>query len=326
MQRREFIASLGSAAAWPMVARAQQPAMPVISFVNGASADASSGAAAFRKGLGESGYVDGRNVTIEYHWLEGQYDRLPALTVDLIRRRVAVIATPATPLAAIAAKAITATIPIIFGVGEDPVEIGLVASLARPGGNATGINFLNTEVVAKRLDLLHDLVPEAAQVAVLVNPADAPNTETTLWNVREAARVIGLQVRVLNVSTDREIDFAFADIATARIGGVFVAGGGFFGSRRLQFAALAARYRIPAAYSGRDYVAVGGLMSYGTDLTDMFRQVGIYTGKILNGTKPAELPVVPATKFELVINLTTAEALGLTVPETLLAAADEVIQ
>jgi putative ABC transport system substrate-binding protein len=326
MWRRDFIAGLCAAAVRPSGAWAQQPARPVISFVNGGSADASSGAAAFRKGLGESGYVDGRNVTIEYHWLEGQYDRLPALTVDLVRRRVAVIATPATPLAAIAAKAITATIPIIFGVGEDPVEIGLVVSLARPGGNATGINFLNTEVVAKRLGLLHDLVPKAAQVAVLVNPADAPNTETTLWNVREAARAIGLQVRVLNASTDREIDFAFAQIATARIGALFVAGGGFFGSRRLQFAALATRYRIPATYSGRDYVAVGGLMSYGTDLIDMFRQVGIYTGNILKGTKPADLPVVQSTKFEFVINLQTARLLGIEVSPTLLAIADEVIK
>jgi putative ABC transport system substrate-binding protein len=326
MRRREFIAGLGSAAAWPLAARAQQPAMPVIGFVNGGAADATLGGSAFRKGLGEIGYVDGRNVTIEYYWLEGQYDRLPALTVDLVRRRVAVIATPATPLAAIAAKAITATIPIIFGVGENPVEIGLVASLTRPGGNATGINFLNTEEVAKRLDLLHDLAPKAAQVAVLVNPADALNTETTLWNVREAARAIGLQVRVLNASTDREIDFAFADIATARIGALFVVGGGFFGSRRLQFAALATRYRIPATYSGRDYVGVGGLMSCGTDLTDMFRQVGTYTGNILKGGNPADLPVVQATKLELVINLKTAKALGLTIPETLLATADEVIQ
>lgn len=326
MRRREFIASLCAAAVWPRGARAQQPARPVIGFVNGGAADASSGAAAFRKGLGESGYVDGRNVTIEYHWLEGQYDRLPALTVDLVRRRVAVIATPATPLAAIAAKAITATIPIIFGVDEDPVQIGLVASLTRPGGNVTGINFLNTEVVAKRLVLLHELVPNAVQVAVLVNPADATNTEITLQNVREAARVTGLQVRVLNASTDREIDTAFAEIATARISAVFVAGGGFFGSRRLQFAALATRYRIPATYPGRDYVAVGGLMSYGTDLADMFREVGAYTGQILKGTKPADLPVVQSTKFEFVINMRTARALGIEVPPGILASADVVIE
>jgi putative tryptophan/tyrosine transport system substrate-binding protein len=327
MRRREFIAGLGGvAAAWPRAARAQQPALPVVGFVTGGSADAfADRARAFRKGLSESGYIQDQNLTVEYHWLEGQYDSLPALMADLVRRRVAVIATPDN-VATLAAKAATATIPIVFSVAEDPVKLGLVASLARPGGNATGINFFSAEVVGKRLELLHALVPKAARVAVLVNPANARNAETTLRSVQEAAPVIGLQIQVLNASAASEIDAAFAALAREGPDILFVAPDAFFVSRRVQFATLAARERIPAAYSTREFVSAGGLMSYGTDVADYFRQVGVYTGSILKGAKPADLPVVQSTKFEFAINLKTAKALGVTVPETLLATADEVIQ
>jgi putative tryptophan/tyrosine transport system substrate-binding protein len=299
----------------------------VIGFVNGTSPDALAGsAAAFRKGLSETGFVDGQNVTVEYHWLEGQFDGLPALMADLVRRRVAVIATPGSPNAAIAAKAATATIPIVFGVGDDPVKLGLVASLARPGGNATGINFFSSEVVAKRLGLLHELVPKAVRVAVLLNPAVATTAKTTWRDVQEAARAIGLQVRVLNAATIGEIDTAFATLERERPDALFVAASAFFSSRRVQLANLAARDRIPAAYGSRDIVASGGLMSYGTNISDAFHQIGVYTGAILKGAKPSELPVVQSTKFELVINRTTAKALGLIIPETLLATADELIE
>ena len=292
--RREFIAGLGGAAAWPVVARAQQRGLPVVGFVTAGSADASAALVAeFRKGLGETGYIDGQNVTIEYHWLEGQFGRLPALIADLVRRRVAVIATPGGA-AVLAAKAATATIPIVFGVGDDPVKLGLVASLARPGGNATGINFFVQEVITKRLALLHELVPKAVRVAVLVNPA-AASAETTLRDLQEAAHTIGLEIQVLNASTIGEINGAFAAIVRERPDALFVVADPLFTGRRVQLANLAARERIPASYSQRVSVEVGGLMSYGTDLADMFRQVGVYTGKILQGAKPADLPVVQST-------------------------------
>ena len=330
IRRREFIAGLGSAAAWPVAARAQQPA-PVVGFFDAGSADGSAiYAAAFRKGLGETGYLEGRNVAIEYHWLDGQYDGLPALMADLVRRRVAVIATPGSTNAAIIAKAATATIPIVFGVAQDPVKLGLVASLARPGGNATGnatgINFFAQEADAKRLGLLHELLPKAARVGVLVNPANATSTEATLRGVHEAVRVTGLQIQVLNASTRREIEAAFAALARERADALFVAGDAFFISRRVQFAILAARDKIPAVYAQRDFVDIGGLMSYGASFADMHRQVGVYTGRVLMGEKPADLPVLQPSKFELVINLGTAGAIGINVPETLLATADEVIQ
>src|ERR1700680_2240430 len=316
MRRREFIAGLGGAAAtWPLAARAQQPVLPVIGFVGAGAVDASADRVrAFRKGLGETGYVEGRNVTIEYHWLEGQYDRLPALAADLVRRRVAIIATPGLNAAALAAKAATATIPIVFGVGEDPVRLGLVASLARPGGNVTGINFFTQEVVAKRLRMLHDLVPKAARVALLVNPANASAAESVLRDLQEAAPTIGLQIQILNATTIGEIDAAFATLARERPDALFVGPDGFFASRGVQFATLTARDRLPAAYENRKIVAVGGLMSYGTDLADMLHQVGVYTGNILKGAKPADLPVLPSTKFEFAINLKTARALGIEVP------------
>jgi putative tryptophan/tyrosine transport system substrate-binding protein len=327
MRRRDFIAGLGGVVAWPLMARAQQPVLPVIGFLNGGAADAQARfVAAFRNGLGETGYVEGRNARVEYHWLEGQYDRLPELMADLVRRRVAVIATSGLTPAAIAAKAATTTIPIVFGVGDDPVKLGLVASLARPGGNATGINFFVGEVVAKRLGLLHELVPKAVRVAVLVNPANAATTEATLRSVQEAARAIGLQISVLNASTSGEIDAAFVTLARERPDALFIAPDSFLSSRRVQFATLAARERIPAAYTNRETVAAGGLMSYGTNPTDMYRQVGVYTGNILNGAKPADLPVVQSTKFEFVINLGTAKLLGIDVPPTLLATADEVVE
>ena len=328
MKRREFITLLGGAATgWPLTARAQQPAMPVVAFIRDGSADASARfAAAFRKGLNETGYVEGQNVTVEYHWLEGQYDRLPALMADLVRRRVAVITTPGTAQAALAAKVATATIPIVFSVGDDPVKLGLVASLARPGGNATGINSYVQDVVAKRLRLLHELVPKAVRVAVLVNPGNASVAESTLRGVQEAAPTIGLQTQILNASTIGEIDAAFATIARERPDALFVAPDTFFDSRPVQFATLTARDRIPATYGNRDYVAAGGLMSYGTDLAEMFHQVGVYTGSILKGAKPADLPVLQSTKFKFVINLQTARALGIEVPSDLLSIADEVIE
>jgi putative ABC transport system substrate-binding protein len=327
MRRRDFITLLGGAGvAWPLAVRAQQPAMPVVGFVSSRSLDGSARhAAAFTNGLSETGYVEGQNVVVEYHWLSGQNDRLPALMADLVRRRVAVIATAGDP-PTLAAKAATATIPIAFGFSGDPVGHRLVASLPRPGGNATGINFFTSEVLAKRLGLLHELVPKAVRVVVLVNPTNTPSAESTLRDVPEAARAIGLQIQILNASTSREIEAAFATIALDRADALFVAPDGFFNARRVQIATLATHYRIPAAYASREVVETGGLMSYGTDLLDMYRQVGIYTGRILKGANPPNLPVVQSTKFEFVINLQTARLLGLDVPPTVLARADEVIE
>jgi len=324
--RRELLVALGAAAVWPRAARAQQPATPVVGLVNARSPEASERqVAAFRKGLNEAGCVEGQNMTVEYHWLNGQYDRLPSLMADLVRR-VAVIATPGATLPALAAKAATATVPIVFGVAEDPVGLGLVASFARPGGNATGINIFLNELVAKRLGLLHELVPKAVRVAVLVNPANAPSAEATLRDLPEAARAIGLQTQVLNASTSREIEAAFATLVRERADALFVAPDAFFISRRVQFVTLAARYGIPTAHNAREEVEAGGLMSYGTDNLDMWRHVGGYTGQILKGAKPADLPVLQSTKFEFVINLQTARALGLEVPPQLLASVDEVIE
>jgi len=326
IRRRTFITLLGgAAAARPLAARAQQPAMPVVGFVNAGSFDAPL-AAAFRKGLNDAGYVESQNVTVEYHWLEGQFDRLPALMTDLVRRRVAVIATPAGNFAALAAKAATTTVPIVFGVAEDPVKLGLVASLARPGGNLTGINYFAAELIAKRLALLHELVPKAVRIAVLVNPANIPATDSELRDIPEAARAMGLQIQVLKASTRSEIEAAFATLVRDRAEALYVAGDTFFTSRRVQFATLAASYRIPASYPTREAVEAGGLMGYATDRVDMCRHVGAYTGQILKGAKPADLPVVQSTKFELVINMQTARALGLEVPSTLIARADEVIE
>ena len=326
MRRREFIRFLGGAAAtWPLAVRAQQPTLPIVGFVAGGSPDANR-VAAFRRGLDEAGYIEGRNAAVEYHWLEGRYGRLPSLMADLVLRRVAVIATPASQPATLAAKAATTTIPIVFAVSDDPVKLGLVDSLARPGGNATGINFFATEVVAKRLGLLHELVPKAVRIAVLVNPANASITEATLRDLPEAARALGLQISVLNASTSREIEAAFTTLVRDRADALFVAPDLLFVGRRVQFAILAARIGIPAAYTTRDEVEAGGLMSYGTNPVDAYRQVGVYAGQILKGANPADLPVLQSTKFELVINLQTARALGLEVPPMLLARFDEVIE
>ena len=325
--RREFITLLGGAAAWPLTARGQQPAMPVIGFVHlGSPAVSVPRVVAFRKGLSETGHVEGQNVTVEYHWLDGRFDRLPSLMADLVRRGVAVIATPGQTAAAQTAKAATTTIPIVLGVGEDPVKLGLVASLARPGGNVTGINFFVQEVLAKRLGLLHELVPKAVRMTVLVNPANAPVAEVMLRDMPEAARALGLQIRVLNASTSREIEAAFATLEHERADALFIAPDGFFTGRSSQFVTLASRDRIPTSCGNREMVEAGLLMSYGTDSLDMYHLVGVYTGQILKGANPADLPVLQATKFEFVINLQTARALGLEVPPTLLARADEVIE
>jgi len=329
MKRRAFITLLGGAAvALPLAARAQQPAMPVIGFLDPRSLHytVADQQRAFRQGLKDAGYVEGESVVIEYRWAEGQIDRLPALAAELVRRRVAVITTGGGPAAALAAKAATTTIPIVFVVGEDPVKLGLVASLARPGGNLTGINLVIGELTAKRLGLLRELVPGAARVAVLVNPANTANAETTLRDVELAARAMGLQIQVIKASSSREIEAAFATFVGERPDALFVGNDAFLISRRVQLVHLATRHAIPATYTARDFAEVGGLMSYGSNITDAYRQFGVYAGRILKGAKPAELPVVQSTKFELVINLPTARMLGLTVPDKLIAAADEVIE
>jgi ABC-type uncharacterized transport system substrate-binding protein len=328
LRKRRFITLVGGTViAWPLAARAQQPAMPVVGFLNTQSPDEfREPLRGFRQGLKESGgYVEGDNVAIEYRWAENQLDRLPAFASELASRRVSVIAAISPPSIS-AAKAATTTIPIVFLVGEDPVKLGFVTSLARPGGNLTGINFLTSEVAAKRLEFLRELVPTATRVAVLVNPADSTNTETTLQDVELAARARGLQIAVFRASTSREINAAFETFARERADALFVASGPFFASRRIQLAQLAAFHRLPATYPIRQNAEAGGLTSYGASLIDAYRQVGAYAGRILKGVKPADLPVVQATKFELVINAETARMLGLTVPPSLLSTADEVIE
>jgi putative tryptophan/tyrosine transport system substrate-binding protein len=330
MRRREFISLLGGAAsaAWPIAARAQQPAVPVIGFLETRSPDytLADQQRAFRQGLKDAGYVEGENVLIEYRWAEGQMDRLPALAAELVRRRVAVIATSGGPAAAFAAKTATTTVPIVFIVGEDPVRLGLVASLARPGGNLTGVNMVISELTAKRLGLLRELVPGASRVAVLVNPANTANAETTLRDAEPAARAAGLQIQILKASTSREIEAAFATFVRERPDALFVGNDAFLTSRRVQLVHLATRHAIPASYTVRDFAEVGGLMSYGVNITDALRQLGVYAGRVLKGAKPADLPVVQPSKFELVINAVTARMLGLDVSPSLLARADEVIE
>jgi putative tryptophan/tyrosine transport system substrate-binding protein len=324
VNRREFISLIGGAAVtWPLAARAQQR-MPVIGFLDAASAGERAWVvAAFRRGLAEAGFVEGRNVVIEFRWADGQFDRLPELAADLVRRQVSVIATPGSLDAGFAAKAATTTIPIVFGAPSDPVKLGLVASLNRPGGNATGVNFFSTEVLAKRMQLLRELVPAAKSVALLLNPTEKV-TESTRREVEAVAG--GLRILVREASTIGEIDAAFASMVADKADALFVAPGPFFSARRVQLAVLAARHNLPTALSTRPSVEAGGLMSYGSDIADAFRQVGVYTARILQGAKPADLPVPQSSKFELVFNLSTARALGLTIPASLLALADEVIE
>jgi putative ABC transport system substrate-binding protein len=324
-RRRAFISLLGGAAAWPLATRAQQRPLPVVGFLDaGSAAERVQQVAAVRKGLAEGGYQDGHNVALEFCWAEGQYSRFGELAADLVRRQVSVIVTPGSGTAALAAKAATTTIPIVFGATGDPVKEGLVTSLNQPGGNATGVNFFVAELIAKRMQLLREVVPAARRVALLVNPTDAENYQSTLREAGSAAG--GQQILVHEVATGREIDAAFANMSREKTDALFVAPGSFFNTRRVQLVVLAARHALPAIYSTRVYPEAGGLISYGTDVLDAFRQVGVYAARILNGAKPADLPVLQSTKFELVINLNTARALGVEIPDGLLAIADEAIE
>jgi putative ABC transport system substrate-binding protein len=327
LRRRDFITLLGSAAAaWPLAARAQRAALPVIAFVSGRSADGSASVrTAFSKGLADSGVAEDQNVTVESHWLDGRYDRLKTLMADLVRRRVAaIVAFPS--VVAVAAKTAAPAVPIVFAVQDDPVKLGLAASLAHPGGNATGVNILGGEIVAKRLGLLHELAPKAVRIGVLVNPVNVDITDSTLRETSAAAPALGLQIQALKASTTRQIEEAFTTAERERVEALFVAADSFFGSHGIQLAILAASHRIPAVYSGRDKVEAGGLMSYGASSLDYYHQMGFYAGRILKGAKPADLPVVQSAKFELLINLQTARAIGLAVSPDLLSIADEVIE
>jgi putative tryptophan/tyrosine transport system substrate-binding protein len=326
MKRREFIAGIGATAAWPLAVRAQQPAMPTIGFLNAASPqNYKRPLSAFLKGLGEAGYVEGRNVAIEYRWANDQYDQLATLAADLVNRQVSVIAATTTP-AALAAKAATTTIPIVVETAGDPVQLGLVASLNQPGGNVTGITQLTVGLVPKELELLHELVPAARVMALLVNQANSSTAETETSELLSAARTLGLELHVLNASTEHDFDAAFANVIQLRAGGLVIATDVLFTSHSAQLAMLAARHAVPAVYKGREFVAAGGLMSYGSDIADSYRLAGVYTGRVLKGDKPADLPVQQATKIELIINLKTAKALGINVPNTLIGRADEVIE
>ena len=326
MKRRDFITLLGGAAAWPLAARAQRPSMPVVGFLNVGFADRSAHqVAAFRQGLMETGYVEGQNITVEFRWADGRYEQLPALAADLIRRQAAVILTGGGEAPFRAVRAASETVPIVFNIGSDPVQLGLVASLAKPGGNATGVNFLSVEIAAKRLGFLNSLAPTSSTIAVLVNP-NFPATETSVSELESAARVISRQLDIIKATNESELDASFATISQKRAGALMVGNDPFFTSRRAQIVALAARLAIPAIYEQREFALAGGLISYGTSIANSYRQLGIYVGRILKGEKAGDLPVLQPTKFELVINLGTARSFGFTLPPSLLALADEVIE